>query len=97
MHLNKEKKDQLHAELRVVRDHAEGACARIGHTMAEWRGIRAALSKTRAVSMAIREEAQQVRQQARLLVARSKERREASLIGLPSMQARISWRVQTTT
>ena len=68
MHLNKEKKHQLHAELRAVRDHAEGACAQIGDTIAEWRGIRAAWLKTGAISMAIREEAQQVRQQARLSV-----------------------------
>ena len=59
----------------------------MGDTIAEWRSISAAWRDTQAISMAIRQEAQQVRQQTQLSVAWSKERRGARLSGLPSIEA----------
>jgi hypothetical protein len=75
----------LHAELGALRNRAKRTCDRVCDTIAEWYQISAAWRNTQAISMAIREEARQVRQQTRLSLARSKERR-VLLSGLPSPQ-----------
>lgn len=84
MDLNKD----LNTELGTLLDRANRAWIRMGDTITEWRQINAAWRKTLAITVVIREEARQIRQQARLSVARSKERREAILSGLPAMQPR---------